>query len=77
MSIMKTINFRNEIEHYLGITDNEDKAYKNECVGEFIRLQKKYYNNHKAESCLISDLGIYIPYSKILEQGKLIAVFEE
>ena len=77
MSIMKEINTKKDIEHYLGITDNEDRAYKNKCIAEFKQFQKKYTDNDKVETCLIGDLGIYIPYSEIIEQGELVAVFIE
>ena len=75
MSIMKKLKSRKEIEEYLGITDCAGgRAYNNKCVAEFKRLQKKYADNEQAESCLISDLGIYIPYTEIIEQGELVAV---
>lgn len=64
---------RKQIEDYLGITDNEDFDYKNKVIAEYKTMKQRY---PKYENALIEDLGVYIPYSRIIATGEYIAVFE-
>ncbi|MBQ7348582.1 MAG: hypothetical protein IJW47_01165 [Clostridia bacterium] len=64
---------RKYIENYLGITDNENKDYKKKVVAEYNAFKKKYPNLGLA---LTEDLGLYVPYSRIVETGAYITAFE-
>lgn len=56
-----------DMEHYLGITDNEDVKYKKERLRELIYLFDKYGSNSSVEYALKSDIGMYIKCSRIVE----------
>lgn len=68
---------RKEAEQYLGISDNENKAYKDICVSELKRLQMKYAGIKNVAFWLIDDLGIYVKPTKIIEQGEFVAAVIE
>lgn len=70
-----TLKERQEIELYLGITDNEDRTYKNKCIAEFERMAEKYAGDERVEFCLIEDLGVWIEYTEIVERGELVVAF--
>lgn len=73
MTILKN---RDEIEHYLGITDNEDMEYKNRAVEDYTFLFEKYKDDTRdIEYGLIEDMGLYLPYTEIIEKSKLVCAF--
>ena len=73
---MKEILSRQEIEHYLGITDNEDRDYKNRAVEDYKTLFEKYKNDSRdIEYGLIEDMGVYLSYTEIIEKSKMVCAF--
>ena len=63
---------RNELEDYLGITDNENRSYKNAVIADYRNIKKLYPN---CEYALTEDLGLYIEYDEIVASGKYITAF--
>lgn len=63
---------KTQIEHYFGITDNEDINYKAQVIAEYEEMKPKYPN---LEFALTEDLGVYVPYNEIVATGNYISAF--
>lgn len=61
-----------EIEHYLGITDNDNDEYKENVVAEYREMKQQYPD---LEFALTDDLGVYIHNAEIVKSGKYISAF--
>lgn len=55
---------KNDIIEYLGITDNEDKNYKNELLGQAEEIEKQY-TGKDVDYCIKADF-----YSYMLDTNK-------
>ena len=64
-----------EIEEYLGIVDNPDPLYRELTVRNYKELKQKYSGNAKVDFALTEDLGLYIPYEKVIETCGNVSAF--
>lgn len=64
-----------EIEEYLGIADNPDPMYRELTVRNYKELKQKYSSDVKVDFALTEDLGLYIPYEKVIETCGNVSAF--
>ena len=64
-----------EIEEYLGIVDNPDPMYRELTVRNYKELKQKYSGDVKVDFALTEDLGLYIPYEKVIETCGNVSAF--
>lgn len=64
-----------EIEEYLGIVDNPDPMYRELTVRNYKELEQKYSGDAKVDFALTEDLGLYIPYEKVIETCGNVSAF--
>lgn len=64
-----------EIEEYLGIVDNPDPMYRELTVRNYEELKQKYSDDVGVDFALTEDLGLYIPYEKVIETCGNVSAF--
>ena len=64
-----------EIEEYLGIIDNPDPMYRELTVRNYKELEERYAPNPEVDFALTEDLGLYIPYEKVIETCGNVSAF--